>query len=152
MNFSAFERFAALPGDPLGPPGVPEAEEQNSDYESGVVRLGDARWRIRTARITPTKPGAFVAVWRRNAAGTTEPFDAEDPTAGLLVYVVDGPHFGVFRFTTAHLVELGVIRSAAHAGKRGFRVYPGWSVGLNRAAERARAAQAAAFLDLSDVR
>ncbi|SJN13154.1 hypothetical protein FM113_16950 [Leucobacter sp. 7(1)] len=148
MNFTAFERFATLPGVRWGTPGVPTPEEQNSEYESGAVRLGDAQWRIRTARITPTKPGAFVAVWQRNPTGATEPFGADDPAAGLLVFVVDEERFGVFKFTTAELCELGVSRSAVHPGKRGFRVYPAWSTGLNRAAARTQAAQAAAFHDL----
>lgn len=36
-------------------------EDQNGDYESGRVHLPDGEWHSRTARITPKKPGAFVA-------------------------------------------------------------------------------------------
>ncbi|HCS60695.1 MAG TPA: hypothetical protein DIW46_04735 [Microbacterium sp.] len=71
MVFSAFERYRDLTG--IGPAQV-LSEEQGSDYESGQVTLDSGTWRIRTARITPTKPGAFVAVWRRSSSGATEPF------------------------------------------------------------------------------
>lgn len=152
MSPNAFERYRALAGassPELAAARAPEPEEQSGDYEAGTVRLGEELWRVRTARITPTKPGGFVAVWRRDAEGRTQPFDARDPAAGLLVCIAEGERFGVFRFTSARLAELGVTRSAAHAGKRGFRVYPSWSVGLNAQAERTRAAQAPAFRALA---
>lgn len=124
-------------------------EEQNGDYESGIAVLGTGTWRVRTARVTPTKPGAFVAVWQRAADGSTQPFDADDPTAGLLVLVEDEERFGCFRFTAEHLADLGVLRSTRHPGKRGFRVYPAWCSALNPQAARGQRAQAPAFTDLS---
>lgn len=35
-------------------------EEQNGDYGSGAALIGEGWWRIRTARNTDTKPGAFA--------------------------------------------------------------------------------------------
>jgi hypothetical protein len=146
VNFSAFERFsrAQVPGEAR--PSV-EAEEQNSDYESGVALIGDERWRIRTARVTATKPGAFVAVWKRSEGGETRPFRMDESLTGLLVFVVERNRFGVFRFTAAQLVSLGYVTSELHAGKRGFRVYPAWCSGLNSQATRTQRAQAAAFFE-----
>ncbi|AMB58170.1 MepB family protein [Microterricola viridarii] len=149
MGFTAFNRFQALSDAGFGEAAQPRAEEQNGDYESGVVQVESEWWRLRTARVTPKKPGAFVAVWTRDENGETRPFGSEDQAAGLLVFVQDADRFGVFRFTDAHLEALGVTRSAAHAGKRGFRVYPAWSVDLNRQATRTQAEQAAAFMPLS---
>ncbi|TDP90273.1 hypothetical protein EDF62_2841 [Leucobacter luti] len=145
MAFQAFDRWVTIVGDSFGAPGLPSAEEQRGEYESGTVMLGTQRWRIRTAHVTPTKPGAFVAVWRRDAAGRTEPFGGDDDCAGLLVFVRDGEQFGVFRFAAPQLEELGVVSSARHPGKRGFRVYPSWSTGLNPQATRTQRAQAGAF-------
>ena len=138
-------------GEPGAAVGAVTAEEQNSDYESGLARIGEELWRIRTARVTPTKPGAFVALWRRNAIGETEPFPAsETAVAGALIFVSehhDGTgRTGVFRFTRDHLSALGVLSSPARPGKRGFRVYPPWAQELNRQAARTQAAQAAAFV------
>ncbi|NYJ20464.1 MepB family protein [Glaciibacter psychrotolerans] len=119
-------------------------ELQNSDYEAGVAQIGDEAWHIRTARTTPCKPGAFLAFWRRNVDGKTTPFGDDDSTVGLLVFVEQEGGRGVFRFTAAHLVELGVM-AGSRAGKRGFRVYPQWCTGLNAQAAATQRAQASAF-------
>lgn len=149
MHFSAFKwYFENVLGLPDGRASV-APEEQNSDYESGLVSIEGERWRLRTGRVTPTKPGAFVAVWRRSEQGSTEPFPAADSTAGLLVFVVDRERRGVFRFTNERLSVLGITRSDKHPGKRGFRVYPAWCSGLNPQASRSQTAQAPAFTHLS---
>ncbi|WP_341976481.1 MepB family protein [Microbacterium sp. LWO13-1.2] len=140
MTFSAFETYAA--GKGISASVVPEP--QNSDYESGRIEIDGAAWHIRTARNTPTKPGAFVAFWRRDGDGKTVPFGSSDPAAGLLVFVEQGGGRGVFRFTAAHLAELGVT-SVRGPGKRGFRLYPSWCEGLNRQAAATQRAQAPAF-------
>jgi|SRR5690606_30533731 len=140
MQFNAFADYASRTG--LVAEIVPEA--QNSDYESGIVQIDEEPWHIRTARITPAKPGAFVAFWQRDAEGNTMPFRDDDFAAGLLVFVAQHGRRGVFRFTGAHLVELG-ITSGRQPGKRGFRVYPGWCTGLNAQATTTQRAQASAF-------
>lgn len=140
MQFRMFEAYAASVGVPVAV--VPEA--QNSDYESGLARIGDQAWHIRTARNTPTKPGAFVAFWRRGGDGVTRPFGEGDSAAGLLVFVEQLGRRGVFRFTSAHLAELR-ITSGKRPGKRGFRVYPGWCTDLNAQATAAQTAQSSAF-------
>lgn len=144
---------AGVGGEPGTAVGAVTAEEQNSDYESGLARIGEELWRIRTARVTPSKPGAFVALWRRNPSGETEPFSASETTvSGALIFVserADGAgRTGVFRFTRDHLSELGVLSSPARPGKRGFRVYPPWAQELNRQAARTQAAQATAFTEI----
>ena len=138
--FRAFETYAAL----VGISASVSPESQNSDYESGLIEIGGEPWHIRTARNTPTKPGAFVAFWRRDADAKTVPFDDSDPAAGLLVFVEQRGGRGVFRFTAAHLAELGVT-SGRGPGKRGFRLYPSWCAGLNRQAIATQRAQAPAF-------
>jgi hypothetical protein len=140
MQFQMFEDYARQHG--LNMDVVPES--QTSDYESGVVTMEGASWHIRTARNTPTKPGAFVAFWRRDKSGETAPFNADEVAAGLMVFVASNQQRGVFRFTAEHLEELGVTRGK-HAGKRGFRVYPAWSTDLNPQAAATQRAQMAAF-------
>lgn len=140
MQFNAFEVYAAEVGMTVAV--TPEA--QNSDYESGLAQIGEEAWHIRTARNTPTKPGAFVAFWQRDADGNTMPFSGDDPAVGLLVFVEQHDRRGVFRFSGAHLAELG-ITSGRRPGKRGFRVYPSWCAGLNAQATTTQRAQAPAF-------
>ncbi|RZU62765.1 MepB family protein [Zhihengliuella halotolerans] len=145
MNFPSFDWFSQHCLEPRGQQFAVLPEEQNSDYESGIVDINGEHWRIRTARITPTKAGAFVAVWRRNADGETEPFPADEAVSGLMVFVVDGHRRGCFRFTSERLAELGITRGNRSPGKRGFRLYPSWCEDLNPTAARAQAAQASSF-------
>lgn len=140
MQFNAFAVYSAWVG--VTADVVPEP--QNSDYESGIAQMGDEAWHLRTARTTPTKPGAFVAFWQRDAEGSTVPFSDDDPAAGLLVFVEHHERRGVFRFTSAHLAALG-ITSGRRPGKRGFRVYPSWCAGLNAQATTTQRDQASAF-------
>ena len=140
MTFSAFETYTATFG--ITASVTPEA--QNSDYEAGLARIGAEYWHIRTARTTPTKPGAFLAFWTRNADGVTTPFSTGAVHAGLLVFVEQDGERGVFRFTASHLAKLGVTSDPA-AGKRGFRVYPDWCMHLNATATATQRAQSAAF-------
>ena len=140
MQFTAFEGYAAEMGMTVTV--TPEA--QNSDYESGVAQIDDEAWHIRTARNTPTKPGAFVAFWQRDSDGTTMPFGDDDLSSGLLVFVEQQGRRGVFRFTREQLARLG-ITSGRRPGKRGFRVYPSWCAELNSQAMTTQRAQAPAF-------
>ncbi|MEO7077734.1 MAG: MepB family protein [Rhodococcus sp. (in: high G+C Gram-positive bacteria)] len=140
MQFSAFEAYAAEVGLTV----AVTPEMHNSDYESGIAQICDEAWHIRTARNTPTKPGAFVAFWQRDTDGTTMPFGDDDLAAGLFVFVEQRGRRGVFRFTRAHLAELA-ITSGKQSGKRGFRVYPSWCTGLNTQATATQRAQVSAF-------
>lgn len=140
MRFDAFEAYAAEVGIAV----AVTPETQNSDYESGIAQISDETWHIRTARNTPTKPGAFVAFWRRDADGATTPFVDDDLSAGLLVFVQQQGRRGVFQFTGDHLAELGVT-AGRRPGKRGFRVYPSWCAGLNAQAAATQRSQAFAF-------
>ena len=140
MRFTAFAAYSAA----VGVTAEVSPETQNGDYESGIVRIGGEAWHIRTARNTPTKPGAFVAFWQRDAQGNTTPFSDDGPAAGLLVFVEKHDRRGVFRFTGVHLTELGVT-AGRRPGKRGFRVYPSWCAGLNIQAASTQRAQAPAF-------
>ena len=150
MAFTAFEQYVAHGLGSTERERVRSVvpEEQNSDYESGIADLGGERWRIRTARVTPRKPGAFVALWTRDDTGTTVPFPGEDASSGVLVFVSEGERRGVFRFTAEHLRGLGITTTSRHPGKRGFRVYPSWSAGLTPRAAATQEAQASAFREL----
>lgn len=149
MTFSALRRYLTLTGAETLIEEGPWAEEQQSDYEAGMIRINGALWRLRTARVTPTKPGAFVAVWRRDATGTTRPFPADDPAHGLMAFVEERDRFGVFQFPAPELLRLGVTSSALQPGKRGFRLYPEWCTGLNPQALRTQKAQSTAFTALA---
>lgn len=146
--FTAIERYRTLSSDHVDL-GSLIAELQNSDYESAQLEINSQLWHIRTARITPNKPGAFLAFWRRALDGTTEPFSDDDECIGLKVFVSEGDRFGVFSFTREHLLSLRVVSTPGALGKRGFRVYPAWCEALNPQASRTQRAQAKAFAELT---
>lgn len=102
VGFPAFQRYIGALGDDALAWEEPRPEAQRGEYESGLARVGTELWRLRTARITPTKPGAFVAVWERDEHGATQPFSAVSPIAGLMVFIAEGARFGVFRFDATH--------------------------------------------------
>ena len=119
MQFSVFEAYAVEVGTTV----AVTPETQNGDYESGIAHIGGEAWHIRTV-----------------------PFGDDAVAAGLLVFVEQQGRRGVFRFTGAHLAELG-ITSGGRKGKRGFRVYASWCAGLNSTATATstQRAQASAF-------
>lgn len=148
MPFTAFGRYLALSGDGAFLEEGPWGEEQRGDYESGLVRLKGETWRLRTGKVTPKRPGVFVAVWERDEHGEAQPFKVDAAVAGLMVFVEDQDRFGVFRITTAEQVKLGLIRTQSQRGKQGFRLYPDWCVGLNPQALRMQKAQASSFIEM----
>jgi hypothetical protein len=140
VSFTAFQTYSnqsELPSSVI-------PEPQTTDYESGIAHFNGQAWHIRTARTTPTKPGAFLAFWQRTPTGTTAPFDSSDPADGLLVFINQKGGRGLFRFTREHLSTLG-ITTGPKPGKRGFRVYPPWCTDLNKQAKSTQQAQAPAF-------
>ncbi|MDR4534781.1 MepB family protein [Glutamicibacter sp. PS] len=148
MQYAGLRRYLAQRGLPAESIETLEPEEQGSDYGAALLRVGQQRWRVRIGRVTATKPGAFVAVWQRGADGQTRPFHDGPKLEDLLVFVNEGPHSGVFHFTAQHQVELGIVRSHAQAGKRGFRLYPPWCHELNAQAKRTQRRQAPFFTEL----
>ncbi|TAP24527.1 MULTISPECIES: MepB family protein [Micrococcaceae] len=147
LKYTVLERYCLLTGQEHS---ELTAEEQHSDYQAGVTEIDGQRWRIRTARITPTKSGGFVAIWQRDATGATVPFESEVGLHGVMVFIEEAEHFGVFRFTQQHLEALGVFASANAPGKRGFRVYPSWTTGLKGQAKKSQDEQLPAFSVLAD--
>jgi len=95
----------------------------------------------RKAKVTPDRPGAFLAIWQRPITQTANdnkpiPFQPNDLDY-LFVQVAshsevssdakqDIQH-GMFIFPVSLLVEKGVVSSPTKQGKTGFRVFPPWS-------------------------
>ncbi|WP_010205323.1 MepB family protein [Salinibacterium sp. PAMC 21357] len=124
---------------------VPEPD--NAEY--GAVTTLPAATRFRVAKLTPTKPGFFVTVWRRDADGTTQPFPSDDDTQHLVVVTRDSNSFGAFVFPLRVLVARGIVSVDGHGGKRGFRVYPPWADTRNRQAQNTQRWQCEHFHPLS---
>ncbi|MEU0506415.1 MepB family protein [Nocardia sp. NPDC005998] len=129
---------------------VPETD--NAEYGAFVSRVGRGLVRFRVGKLTPTKVGLFVTVWKRAADGAGEPYAAEDDIDLLVITAREGQRFGQFVFPKAALIEHGIVSVAGRGGKRGFRVYPPWSATQNSQAMRSQKWQCDYFLDLDDAR
>ena len=149
----AMGRFESLGGTPE--PAAAEidaevdAEVDNVEYGAAVARIGSRRLRLRVAKVTPTKVGLFVAVWRRSATGSTEPFPHDD-VDHLVIITTEGRRSGLFVFPRPALTRHGIVSVAGRGGKRGFRVYPPWSATANAQAISTQAWQGEFFLDTDD--
>lgn len=86
------------------------------------------------SKITPTKTGQFVTLWKRNSNGITEPLDSIDPFDFVIIAARFDNHFGLFIFPKHVLATQGIITHQDKSGKRGFRVYPPWDKAVNKQA------------------
>lgn len=119
---------------------------ESSEYEACSFALNSKQVEYRLAKITPTKIGQFVTIWKRNEAGITAPFDQSDKLDFILVAARSGDNFGQFIFSKAVLVEKGILSKKGKGGKRGIRVYPPWDKPTSKQAEKTQAWQSAYFL------
>jgi hypothetical protein len=133
----------------------PTPEAHNAEYGAAIATSGRASIRFRVGKLTPTKVGLFVAVWRRSPDGGTEPFPADHPSADdadtLVVSVREVEKSGHFVFPRSAMISHGIVSVKGTGGKRGFRVYPPWSLTSSRQARKTQEWQCAYFHDSSDM-
>ncbi|MGF1636290.1 MAG: MepB family protein [Cyclobacteriaceae bacterium] len=104
----------------------------------------------RLAKITPKKTGQFVAIWKRNKSGETEPYDINDDLDYLIITVKSGHNLGQFIFPKSVLAEKQIITKNGIEGKLGIRVYPPWDSVTNNQAEKTQSWQTKFFVNISD--
>lgn len=104
----------------------------------------------RFSKITPTKTGQFVTIWKRNENGITEPFDTTDNFNFLIITARDKENFGQFIFPKSVLADKGIITRNGKEGKRGMRVYPPWALATNKQAEKTQSWQTKYFLTIKN--
>lgn len=130
----------------------PVAEAESADYGAFGFALDGQAVRFRAAKITPTKVGQFVTVWKRSGGGPIRPFDAEDRVDLFVISVRDGQHLGQFVFPREVLCERDIVSRNGSGGKRAFRVYPPWVTTTNRQARSTQAWQVNYFLQIGEDR
>ncbi len=125
----------------------PETESQ--DYLAHDFNLQGKAVKFRLSKITPTKSGQFVTIWKRNQKGQTAPFDPGDSIRLLLIASQTKEHLGLFIFPETELIQHGIFSTANKTGKRGIRLYPGWEKAQNKQATKSQTWQLNYFIDLS---
>lgn len=111
-----------------------EVDKESKNYNACTFELNNLKIIFRKSKITPTKIGQFVTLWKRNKQKITEPFSVSDEFDFVIIYVKAENNSGQFVFPKSVLIENGIISSDKKEGKRGFRVYPIWENAINKQA------------------
>ena len=125
-------------------------EKESSDYHACNFKLNGKSIIYRSAKITPTKIGQFVAIWKRNENGLTAPFHTNDDFDFFVVTTLNGKHSGQFIFPKSELFTRGIISGENALGKRGIRVYPPWDLTVNKTAKKTQDWQLTYFVNFND--
>jgi hypothetical protein len=126
----------------------PVKEEESAEYGACVFRLNGFSIRFRVAKITPTKVGQFVTLWKRTGNGPIQPYDVEDPVDFFVVSTRDKNNFGQFVFPKSILCEQDIVSVNGKGGKRAIRVYPPWDNTTSRQAQKTQKWQLNYFLEI----
>lgn len=119
---------------------------ESVEYGACSFELDGQKIEHRVSKITPTKTGQFITIWKRNKNGLTEPYDFLDDIDFLAITSRSGDNFGQFIFPKFVLAEHGIITKNGKEGKRGIRVYPPWDIATNKQAIKTQGWQTTYFL------
>jgi len=122
-------------------------DQESAAYFGFNFHFDNQRFKFRKAKVTPKKTGLFVALWKRDNEGQTTPFTADDHFDYYLISVEQEQHSGLFVFPKQALIENRILTMGCQVGKRGFRVYPDWSIPTNKQATKSKQWQHTYFVD-----
>ena len=123
-------------------------EAESKEYGAATFLLSGRRIIFRVGKITPTKIGQFVTLWKRIGSGPIIPYDTQDQVDFFVIGVrgADG-RLGQFVFPKALLLDKGIISHNGKGGKLAIRVYPLWDKAENTQAKKTQAWQLQYFLE-----
>ncbi|GIZ08556.1 MepB family protein [Flavobacterium sp. UMI-01] len=123
---------------------------ESKEYGACTFVLNGKRIEQRISKMTPTKTGQFVTIWKRNKKGITKPFDNTDPFDFVIITTRYNENFGQFIFPKSVLADKGIITQNSTEGKRGIRVYPPWDITTNKQAQKTQHWQTKYFLTIKN--
>jgi hypothetical protein len=123
-------------------------ENESSEYCALQFEINSRKILFRQAKITPTKIGQFVTIWKRNVEkNVIEPFDVSDEIDLFVINVKFENRFGQFVFPKSILIEKGIVTDKK-VGKRAIRVYPIWDLTDSKQAQKTQKWQLDYFLEI----
>jgi hypothetical protein len=128
----------------------PELHNESTEYGACSFTINTKKIQHRVAKITPTKSGQFVTIWKRNEHGKTQPFSILDDFDFIIITCSNEENLGQFIFPKSILAEQGIITQNKKEGKRGIRVYPPWDIAGNKQAQKTQTWQVNHFSDFSN--
>jgi hypothetical protein len=126
----------------------PILEPESSEYGACTFVLNNLNIRYRTSKITPTKTGQFVTLWKRINQGPIQPFDSNDPIDLFIISARKDDYFGLFIFPKSVLIIKEIV-SDKKEGKRAIRVYPSWDITTSKQAQKTQKWQLDYFLEIN---
>lgn len=121
---------------------------ESAEYGACAFRLNNFSVLFRVAKITPTKIGQFVTLWKRIGNGPIQPYDISDLVDFFIVSTRKDNHFGQFVFPKSVLYAQRVLSIKGKGGKRAIRVYPPWDKTSSRQAKKTQQWQMEYFLKI----
>lgn len=125
-----------------------ELDTESKEYGACTLQINNMLVKFRVGKITPTKIGQFVTLWKRIGKGPIQPYDTTDPFDLFIVSVRDNLHFGQFVFPKEVLYEKGVLSKNGLGGKRAIRIYPPWDKPDNSQAQKSQYWQLNYFFEI----
>lgn len=122
------------------------SSRESADYGARNFKLPGKTIEFRASKVTPKKVGQFVAIWRRNEQGLTQPFEETDEIDFIVISSKTEHNFGLFVFPKSILIGQGIITSKKKNGKRGIRVYPPWDKPTNKQGQKTQSWQIKYFV------
>lgn len=124
-----------------------QIEKESQDYFAAQFELNDLKIIFREAKITPTKIGQFVTLWKRIDQNPIEPFATSDDFDFVIINTKTATEFGQFVFSKLILEQKGYLKSESKKGKLGFRIYPSWDKTSNKQAQQTQKWQLDYFIE-----
>lgn len=123
-------------------------ETESAEYGACKFEINNKKIKFRTAKITPTKIGQFVAFWKRIGSEPIVPYDSSDYFDFLIVSVRSDKNLGQFVFPHSVLLHQGLLSKNSQRGKRAIRVYPPWDIPDNPQAKKSQSWQLRYFFKI----
>jgi hypothetical protein len=122
---------------------------ESKEYGACSFILNELNIEHRVSKITPTKAGQFVTIWKRNKQGITAPFDISDKMDLIIITSKSGNNSGQFIFPKQVLAAKGIVSQNGREGKRGIRVYPPWDIVTSKQALQTQCWQTKYFFTIN---
>jgi len=124
-------------------------DKESRAYFGCSFQIDKLNFTFRKAKITPKKAGQFVTLWKRDSHKITQPFRESDDFGFYIIAAQENEKYGLFLFPKSELSKRHILTSIAKEGKRGFRIYPGWTNTGNKQAEKTQSWQTKYFIDFT---
>ncbi|WP_286966649.1 MepB family protein [Flavobacterium sp. UBA4854] len=137
-----------------------QKESESDEYKAHRFLINNKKICYREAKVTPTKTGQFVTLWKRNQTGIIEPFAYSDDIDFVIITVRKDQNWGQFIFPKKIALEKGIFSTQNKQGIRATRVYPPWDETTSKQAQKTQKWQLDYFflftnpddIDLNEIR